>query len=49
MIITPPPLVYRPFAMPTGSIALQGGVKVRTFEAKDERRVLEVLQAAFGQ
>jgi GNAT superfamily N-acetyltransferase len=49
MIITPPPLVYRPFAMPTGSIASYGGVKVRTFEAKDGPRVLEVLQAAFGQ
>jgi len=35
--------------MPAGSIAFHGGVKVRTFEAKDEPRVLEVLQAAFGQ
>jgi GNAT superfamily N-acetyltransferase len=35
--------------MPTGSKAFHGRVKVRTFEAKDEPRVLEVLQAAFGQ
>jgi GNAT superfamily N-acetyltransferase len=32
-----------------GPTALQGGVKVRAFEAKDEPRVLELLQAAFGR
>jgi GNAT superfamily N-acetyltransferase len=42
-------VVYRPFAMPTGPIAFDGAVKVRAFEAKDEPRILEVLQAAFGQ
>jgi hypothetical protein len=35
--------------MPTGPIAFDGAVKVRAFDAKDEPRVLEVLQAAFGQ
>jgi GNAT superfamily N-acetyltransferase len=40
------------YAMPCKStrlIAFDGAVKVRAFDAKDEPRVLEVLQAAFGQ
>ena len=35
--------------MQTGPTAVDGGVKVRAFEAQDEPRVLEVLQAAFGK
>jgi GNAT superfamily N-acetyltransferase len=42
-------VIYRPFAMPTGPIAFDGGLTVRTFEANDEPGVLAVLQAAFGQ
>ena len=35
--------------MPTDSEPRDGGVSVRAFEATDEPRVLEVLQAAFGK